>query len=231
MKNSSTGILKRLIQLASGYHLLHFELEGGSHVEPGNTLSLDNTTFGVMRHHQHSHTVELLGPAIPPHWQEGDRQTYVLNKSNFGPSTQTTGENNHLLLIAEGRGMAQIVFLAERLKQQSRGQITILLGFDGEMPFRPAPSRIMTPSLPPHVIASVPLLEEWGIACRIAHEEGAPGCYEEKLPMMAAHWLNHTNRNEFKGKIEIFACARKATNLLLKRLAGEHELPCQTIEI
>src|ERR1700722_18226857 len=54
----------------------------------------------------------------------------------------------------------------------------VLLGSDTSFPFRPRPSVIIVPGIPTGVIACMPLLEEWGIASRLASTLDLPGCFE-----------------------------------------------------
>jgi len=222
MEKSCSGTVLGLAPLPSGYFLL--ELGEVPIVAPGNNLQISGKTYGVMRSHPQRHSVALLGKGASPAWKTGERLAYQLDTSTFDiPAPQT---NSRFLLVGEELGMAQIIFLAERLKQQRETEVTALLGFCTPPPFRPAPSKIMMPPLPAHVIAAVPLLEAWGIASRIANTNAMPGCYEGDLQHLVGHWLN--DQEETTG-IEVFICASQQTCRAIKELAGEQTLSCLVI--
>jgi dihydroorotate dehydrogenase electron transfer subunit len=65
----------------------------------------------------------------------------------------------------------------------------VLLGSDDPFPFRPRPSVIIVPGIPTGVIACMPLLEEWGIASRLASSMDLPGCFEGSVIALADAWL------------------------------------------
>lgn len=231
MNKRDTGTLKRITQLAPGYLILHFEPQKPIPISPGTTITLGGKRFGVMRHHVRRNIVELLGESIAPQWQEDMQLEYQLNEESFTFKAPGKNDTTHYLLVSEEQGIGPGVFLAEQLKRYPNTQTTVLAGFSDALPFRATPSQIIMPSLPPHVIASIPLLEEWGIASRIAHTAGAPGCYEEGLLQLTHHWLENT-LNQLHGRsIELFVCASGSTNLEIKKMAEEHTLPCHFLEI
>jgi dihydroorotate dehydrogenase electron transfer subunit len=67
-------------------------------------------------------------------------------------------------------------------------QQLVVLGGD-TFPFRARPSTILVSGMPAGVIASVPALEEWGIASRLASSADLPGCYDGEVAELAALWL------------------------------------------
>jgi dihydroorotate dehydrogenase electron transfer subunit len=79
----------------------------------------------------------------------------------------------------------------------------VLLGSAGPFPFRPRPSVILVPGMPPGVIACMPLLEEWGIASRLASTLDLPGCFEGAVRTLADVWLASLNGEEL-AQVEVF---------------------------
>ena len=82
------------------------------------------------------------------------------------------------LLIGGGVGMPPMVFLAQNLAGDSRFRPLVILGSEVPFPFRPQPSRILAPSMPDGVIASMPLLDDWGIPSRLTSLVDFPGCHQ-----------------------------------------------------
>lgn len=97
-------------------------------------------------------------------------------------------ETGDILLIADAAHLGGAIRLAEWLHRQKRLSL-LLLQWAGPPAFRPVPSRILLPALPGHVIATLPLLEDWGIPARLAGEEALPGFYEGCVTALARDWL------------------------------------------
>lgn len=109
-----------------------------------------------------------------------------------------------VLLVGQERGLFALVHWLAALRRQPDTDLLVLLGTPGRFPFQPAPSRIYLPDMPPHVIATMPLLDDWHIPGRLAHVDGLPGCYEGEVLDFAASWLN-----------QLTGEARGATHLVL----------------
>jgi dihydroorotate dehydrogenase electron transfer subunit len=105
------------------------------------------------------------------------------------------------LIVGEGAGIGPAIHLAEQRRGSSWLPL-VLLGSDTPFPFRPRPSVIVVPGIPTGVIACMPLLEEWGIASRLASTLDLPGCYEGTVTALAAVWLGSLATAE-RAKIEI----------------------------
>ena len=52
------------------------------------------------------------------------------------------------------------------------------MGSEIPFPFKTRPSQIIINRFPESIIATMPLLEDWGIPCRLASLQDYPGCYE-----------------------------------------------------
>src|ERR1700730_14878217 len=81
----------------------------------------------------------------------------------------------------------------------------VLLGSDTPFPFRPRPSVIVVPGIPTGVIACMPLLEEWGIASRLASTADLPGCFDGTVTDLADAWLSSLSPTDIS-EVEVFAC-------------------------
>ena len=90
----------------------------------------------------------------------------------------------------------------------------VLLGSHTPFPFRPRPSVIVVPGIPTGVIACMPLLEEWGIASRLASTADLPGCFEGTVTDLA--------------EVEILSCGPTPMLEATATLARRHNVPYQT---
>jgi dihydroorotate dehydrogenase electron transfer subunit len=149
-------------------------------------------------------TVSMLGPIGKP----------------FAPTRRRP------LLIGGGVGMPPMIFLAEQLKNDKSVQPFVILGSEVPFPFTQRPSQIMVPGLPDAVIAAMPLLDDWGIASRLASLQGYPGCHEGYVTDLARAWL-HTLDKEALQQVEIFSCGPHPMLEAVVRLAREFNLPVQ----
>lgn len=131
------------------------------------------------------------------------------------------------LLLGSESGVAPALFLAERLRNhRPRVKSLVLLASAHPFPFQPAPSRIMTPGLPAWVIASVPLLEDWGVPSRLASSLDPPGCFDGGVDELARGWLDVS---QGVADVTVYACGPADLLSAARRLAADYRLPCQTV--
>lgn len=111
------------------------------------------------------------------------------------------------LLIGGGVGIPPMVFLAETLAAAAdrHWQPLALFGSEIPFPFKTRPSTILVPGMPAGTIAAMPLLEEWGIASRLASRAGYPGCFDGFVTELAAAYLQTLNADA-RAELELFAC-------------------------
>ena len=72
----------------------------------------------------------------------------------------------------------------------------------------------------------MPLLEEWGIASRLASRAGFAGCFKGFVTELADAWLGALPPQELQ-KVEIFACGPTPMLAAAARLARRHGVACQ----
>ena len=134
------------------------------------------------------------------------------------------------LLIGEGAGIGPTLFLAEQMRAKDGLAATgpwkplVLLGSDTPFPFRPRPSVIVVPGIPTGVIACMPLLEEWGIASRLARTADLPGCFEGLVTDLADAWLSSLSPTDL-AEVEILACGPTSVLEATAILARRHNVP------
>jgi len=137
------------------------------------------------------------------------------------------------LLIGEGAGIGPTLFLAEQMRAKDGLAATgpwkplVLLGSDTPFPFRPRPSVIVVPGIPTGVIACMPLLEEWGVASRLASTADLPGCFEGTVTELADAWLSSLSPTDLT-EVEICSCGPTPLLEATATLARRYNVPHQT---
>lgn len=132
------------------------------------------------------------------------------------------------LLIGGGVGIPPMVFLSDRLRARTDAawKPLVLMGSEIPFPFRARPSRIIVAGMPVGSIACMPLLEEWGIASRLATRAGFAGCYEGYVPALADEWLATLGPDELS-QVEILACGPTPMLKATAQVARRYDVPCQ----
>lgn len=144
----------------------------------------------------------------------------------IGKEFEIKPERKRPLLIGGGVGMPPMVFIAEACKQTGGYEPLVILGSEVPFPFTTKPSEIMVPGIPDGVIASMPLLDDWNIASRLASLQGYAGTYEGYVTDLARHWLNALT-DEQRNEVEIYSCGPHPMLEAVAKLAKEFDLPCQ----
>jgi dihydroorotate dehydrogenase electron transfer subunit len=131
------------------------------------------------------------------------------------------------LLIGGGVGMPPMIFIADELRSM-KGiyEPFVILGSEVPFPFKARPSQIMVPGVPAGVTAAMPLLEDWGIASRLASRQGYAGCFDGFVTELARNWLDALTPEQ-RNEVEIFSCGPHPMLEAVAKLASEYNLPCQ----
>ncbi len=206
-----------------GYTLLRITAKLAVEPKPGQVLRIDGAPWAVLRPTPGQGWVDCLQrDATPPVVDAGISVCGPLGKP-FDLDAATP----RALLFADNHGIAQIVFLARVLRaRQPRVKPFALFELMPPLPFRPLPSRIMTPGLPAEVIAALPLLEDWSIPSRIAcPADDQPGCFEGAVMELARDWLEIS---QGVADVTVFACGGSELLDAVRNLASGYQLVCQT---
>lgn len=150
-------------------------------------------------------SVSLIGPIGKPFKQHGYRR--------------------RPLLIGGGVGIPPMVFLAEHLRASTLKPF-VIMGSEVPFPFPVKPSQILIGGIPAHVTGTMPLLEDWGIPCRLSSRQGFAGCFDGFVTELATHWIEY-QQQEHDDNIEIFACGPTPMLRAVADLARQFELKCQ----
>jgi len=131
------------------------------------------------------------------------------------------------LLIGGGVGIPPMVFIADYLRQQGGNWAPLaILGSELPFPFERQNSTIKTPWVDEKIDATMPLLESWGIPCRLATLAGFDACFDGYVTELADKWLSKLTVDEL-AKVEVFACGPTPMLKAVAALAAKYDLPCQ----
>ena len=148
---------------------------------PGEQLISTDLVFAVIRCRKLTDEIQLLiqSPALLDINSE-----YACRKSG---TAITFKPSKPVFVFAEGPGINTALHWLDELRQslgdkQSKTLINgVVFHEQHDFNFRPAPSTFMLSGMPSYMIASVPLLEDLGIASKLCCDEFKPGCFEGNL--------------------------------------------------
>lgn len=143
--------------------------------------------------------------------------------TGFEPSRQRP----RVLLIGGGVGIPPMVFLAERLRQDSFDWKTlVLMGSEIPFPFELGRSVIATEWLGKEFVTAMPLMEDWRIPSRLASMSGIEGVFRGYVSDLARVWLERQTDDEL-AQTEIFSCGPTPMLEAVAALAKDFNVPCQ----
>jgi dihydroorotate dehydrogenase electron transfer subunit len=187
--------------------------------------------LSIMRAHPERGSIEVLYKIVGP-------GLGTLAARRVGESLNALGpigngfvphrERPRTLLVGGGVGIPPMVFLAERLREDTGTpwKPLVLMGSEIPFPFRARPSTILVPGMPDGVIACMPLLDEWGIPSRLTSLAGYAGCHEGYVTELAATWLASLDRAALS-EVELFACGPTPMLKAAAAVARKFGIPCQ----
>ena len=130
------------------------------------------------------------------------------------------------LLLGGGVGIPPMVFLADRLRHDRSVSMFVVMGSEVPFPFETQASDIPVPGLAGDVSATMPLLERWGVAARLASGAGFAGCHRGYVTDLARVWLDALD-DEARGEVAVYACGPVPMLEACVDLAREYGLPCR----
>jgi len=135
-------------------------------------------------------------------------------------------ERPYALLLGGGVGIPPMIFLAEEMRRRGGFAPLVLMGSEIPFPFTVRPSQMMVPGMPQGVIAAMPLMDDWGVASRLASLRSYAGCFSGYVTDLARHWLDALAPAQ-RDEIEVFACGPHPMLEATAKLARDYALPCQ----
>ena len=187
--------------------------------------------LSIMRADREAGWIEFLYKIVGPglrHLSERRTGDPVDIIGPIGQPFRTNPGRRRPLLVGGGVGIPPMVFLADVLRFDGRAEFEplALMGSEIPFPFDLQPSSIALPGMPEGVTACMPLLEEWGIASRLASGAGFPGCYKGFVTDLAREWLAALDDEE-RSEVELFACGPTPMLRAAAAVAREFGVPCQ----
>jgi dihydroorotate dehydrogenase electron transfer subunit len=145
----------------------------------------------------------------------------------IGQPFRPRAERPNTLLLGGGVGIPPMVFLAEFLRQSPDTWSPLaIFGSELPFPFELKSSSIETAWLDPNVNATMPLLEDWGVPCRLATLAGFEHCFNGYVTDLGELWISSLSAAE-RAKTEVFACGPTPMLRAVAALAARYDLPCQ----
>lgn len=145
----------------------------------------------------------------------------------IGQPFRPSSDRPNTLLIGGGIGIPPMVFVADHLRQQGGNWAPLaILGSELPFPFELQVSKINTQWVDEEVSATMPLLEDWGVPCRLATLAGFDGCFDGYVTDLADQWLSTLTADELNN-VEVFSCGPTPMLKAVAVLAEKYDLPCQ----
>lgn len=240
-RNTIYSVDARVLEVqarAENQYLMKFHAPDiAAHSQPGSFIHLQcdpglpmRRPMSIMRADRRAGAVEILykahgvGTRLLSQRRAGDMVPIL---GPIGVPFKLTGYKKFPLLLGGGVGIPPMVFLAEHIRQSSPdSRQLVLMGSEIPFPFPLRPSRRLLADLPAAVIATMPLLDDLGINCRLTSQQGYPGCHTGYVTDLARIWLDNLGVDQ-RAEVEIFACGPMPMLKAVSRLAQEYHLPCQ----
>jgi len=156
--------------------------------------------------------------------QPGDRLSLI---GPIGQGFSISDERPHRLLIGGGVGIPPMVFLAEHIRRVAPANLpVVLMGSELPFPFDVVQSTLKTDWLNDEIKGSMPLLDKWGIVCRLASNAGLADSFDGFVTELAQQYLATLSAKQL-GQTELFACGPTPMLSAVAAVATEFGLPCQ----
>ena len=137
-------------------------------------------------------------------------------------------ERPRALLIGGGVGIPPMVFLAEAMRGAGpdEWQPLVLMGSEIPFPFETRPATTDIPGIPPQASHCMTLLDEMGIATRLASGAGIAGCFDGFVTQLADEWLTQLG-DAGRAQVCIYACGPTPMLEAAAAVARRHDIPAQ----
>jgi dihydroorotate dehydrogenase electron transfer subunit len=135
-------------------------------------------------------------------------------------------QRRRIVAIGGGVGIPSMIFLAQELRDKEEYEPIVLMGSEIPFPFQIAVSALDTGAVAAGATHGLRLLEEWGIASRLASNSGLPGSYSGHVPELARVLIGAAPRRQL-AETQILACGPEPMLRAVARLAADLRVPCQ----
>jgi dihydroorotate dehydrogenase electron transfer subunit len=232
------------IQVLDCQILAHYQFEGGQYILTIDSPEIAKTTkpgqfvhitvsdalamrrpISIMSVDVENGTFDLLYKVVG----EGTRQ---LAERKIGEVLSVIGpignefnmtDKKRPLLIGGGVGMPPMISIAQQIRN-SDYQPFAILGSEAPFPF----DEKFADNSKDYAGAThtMPLLEDWGIECRLASLQNYEGVYQGYVTDLAKVYLGGLSADEL-AQVEIYSCGPHPMLEAVAKLAKEYNFPCQ----
>jgi dihydroorotate dehydrogenase electron transfer subunit len=232
------------IQVLDCQILAHYQFEGGQYILTIDSPEIAKTTkpgqfvhitvsdalamrrpISIMSVDVENGTFDLLYKVVG----EGTRQ---LAERKIGEVLSVIGpignefnmtDKKRPLLIGGGVGMPPMISIAQQIRN-SDYQPFAILGSEAPFPF----DEKFADNSKDYAGAThtMPLLEDWGIECRLASLQNYEGVYQGYVTDLAKVYLGGLSADEL-AQVEVYSCGPHPMLEAVAKLAKEYNLPCQ----
>ncbi len=219
------------------YHMRLYAPLTASLAKPGNFIHLQcdselpmRRPMSIMRTNKNLGWIELLYKTCGHGTERLAKRTVGEIVDLIGPigvSFKLDRYVKYPLLISGGVGIPPMIFLVEHMIKSTKTiEPFVIMGSEVPFPFNIRPSRIMLDGIPEGVIASMSLLEDWGVPNRLTSLQNYSGCYDGYVTDLANHWLDSLDQEMIK-QVEIFSCGPTPMLRAVSEIARKYGLACQ----
>lgn len=180
LKHASVIALQPLV---NGFHQLTLESDSFINAQPGLYVLIEQQLQCYIMSQNNCHADFIIPP--DPNFQFNTKSVSI--SELLGKPLVPPDPKDFYLFLTNLKTLGASLFYFKKFKHLFKG--LVILETDDLFPFYPTPSRKMIPFIPPEVIASLPLLEDWGIPNRLASPQDRPGCFNGSADDLATLWL------------------------------------------
>ena len=121
-------------------------------------------------------------------------------------------------------GTTSAYYLAQQIKNNNKYKPFVILGSEVPFPFTPQASEISNTC--PSKTYTMPILEEWNVACGLASLQDFEGVYKGYVTDLAKEYLDTLSKEDLS-QVEVYSCGPQPMLEAVAKLARDYNLPCQ----
>ena len=144
----------------------------------------------------------------------------------IGNGFELDPQRPQVLAIGGGVGIPPMVFLAERLRGRADFAPVVVMGSEIPFPFALVPAALDVGARIPDASQALALLEQWGVASRLASNARLPGAFGGHVTELARTLLSARSGSALSAT-QLLACGPEPMLRAAARLAAEFDVPCQ----